>query len=352
MNKKIILPVLLLLTFSTAAAQSRDTHKSMQGRYGGTSDGICLFADSTFLLYGYATMVFGKYALEKELLSFYPDRPEQVFSVYARSDQSIKGIRMAFGGFEEGATFIRFDDHPVQRVFNEHANCFAAPFVWDTTYRPGQIGLSHRMDAPWRGEQSEKEPGSYRIPVKENDYILVYNKPDRHHDPFKGRITTKEGITLLQTTLTSRSFEKQEEADNNWQEIMQQKAAYDPTDRNDAIIYVNNHYRPSEEIDTAAYIYDTASNQYISRQVFDKEQNYRLYENNDYNSDDVLRKYTRVRLIPVEQKDPLPGKTDTRSLFYTTCEEPEKSYRYKGIKEIPDENKQLPVPTTAAPVIE
>ncbi|MBO9591572.1 MAG: hypothetical protein J7599_01605 [Niabella sp.] len=347
--KKIILPVLLLLTLYTGYGQSDHSYKQLQGRYGGTSDGIYLFEDRTFLLYGYATMVFGKYTLEKELLSFYPDKPEQVFSVYARKDTAIKGIRLAFGGFERGSTFIRFDEAPVKRVFNEHANCFSAPFVYDTIYHPRQITLSHQLDAPWRLPKTGKGPNSFLLPVQANDYILVYHQPDRYHDPFKGRIITKDGILLLATTLTSRQFAKQEDAPDQMTEVAELKAAYARSRGSETVMYTNDRYRPFEEPDTAAYTYDAGSNQYISNQVFDKKNNYTLYKSNDYHSDAVLRKYTLVRLVETDKSDP-GAKADPYPLFYTTCEEPEKSYKYKGIPEAPVTGKAPLIPTVAAPV--
>lgn len=350
MYKKISIFVLLLFTFFAVFAQSNTAYKNIQGRYGGTSDGIYLFEDSTFLLYGYATMVFGKYTLEKGLLSFYPDKPEQMFSVYARTDTAIKGIRLAFGGFERGSTFIRFDEAPVKRVFNEHANCFAAPFVYDTAYHPKQITLSHHLDAPWRLPETEKEPACFLLPVKATDYILVYHQPDRYHDLFKGRIITKEGGMLLESTLTSRQFAKQEEAPDRLKEVIQLKTEYEQSRGNEAVMYTNDRYRPFEEPDTAAYVYDAASNQYISKQVFDKRKDYSRYKSNDYHSDDVLRKYTRVKLLVVDKND-AEEKTDPHSLFYTTCEEPEKSYKYKGIPETPVSHKAPLVPAVAAPVL-
>ncbi|WP_300597877.1 hypothetical protein [Niabella sp.] len=348
--KKITLPVLLLLAVCSAFGQDGRSYKNIQGRYGGTSDGIYLFEDSSFLLYGYATMVFGKYNIEKELLSFYPDKPEQVFTVYARNDKTIKGIRLAFGGFERGTTLIRFDEAPVKRVFNKNANCFSAPFVYDTAYHPKQIALSHHLEALWRLPETKKEPGSFRFPVTHNDYILVYHQPDRYHDPFKGRILTKEGILLLETTLTSRQFEKQEEAPDNLEEVTQLKTAYEQSRRNETVImYTNDRYRPFEEPDTADYTYDGASNQYISKEVFDKKKDYTLYKSEDYNADLVLRKYTRIKLEAIE-KIHNAEKTDPHSLFYTTCEEPEKSYKYNNIKETAIDDKVAPVPTLAAPV--
>ncbi|MCD2424009.1 hypothetical protein LQ567_14620 [Niabella pedocola] len=348
--KQITSFLLLLLIFCTAYGQSGHSYKQLQGRYGGTSDGIYLFEDSTFLLYGYATMVFGKYTLEKELLLFYPDKPDQVFSVYARNDTAIKGIRLAFGGFERGHTFIRFDEAPVKRVFNEHANCFSAPFVYDTVYHPQQIMLSHQLDAPWRLPQTGKEPGGFLLPVKANDYILVYHQPDRYHDPFRGCIVTQEGVLLLATTLTSRQFAKQEEAPDQLREVIQLKADYKQSRGSETVMYTNDRYRPFEEPDTAAYTYDAASNQYISNQVFDKKKDYNRHKSSDYHDDGVLRKYTRVTLQAIDKND-AEAPTDPRSLFYTTCEEPEKSYKYKGIPEIPVTDKAPLTPAPAAPVL-
>jgi hypothetical protein len=106
------------------------------------------------------------------------------------------------------------------------------------------------------------------------------------------------------------------------------------------------------EADAAEYVYDQASDQYISRHAYDEETNYNHDENDDYNSDIVLNKYEQVKPAALENRDMKSGDVDAQPVFYTTCGEPEKSYKYKGFKE-KKETAQDPLPITMpAPLLD
>ena len=67
--------------------ENQERYKEISGRYG-SNDGICLFEDGTFMLYGYATAVFGHYGFEKDYLLFYTDK-QDLFEIYAHQDPSL-----------------------------------------------------------------------------------------------------------------------------------------------------------------------------------------------------------------------------------------------------------------------
>ncbi len=97
---------------------AKDRYKAVCGRYG-SMDGICLFDDGRFMLYGYATAVFGHYTFEKDYVLFVPDKPER-FGIYAWKNKSIgDSTRLYFWGFEEGNTFVQFDKQAVKRYLTK-----------------------------------------------------------------------------------------------------------------------------------------------------------------------------------------------------------------------------------------
>ena len=59
--KKYLMLILLASGFIFAQKTTTDKrYKEVEGRYGG-NDGICLFDDGKYMLYGYATAIFGTY---------------------------------------------------------------------------------------------------------------------------------------------------------------------------------------------------------------------------------------------------------------------------------------------------
>lgn len=329
-------------------------HKKVSGKYGGTTEGIYLFEDGKFLLYGYATMIFGSYAFEKEYFRFYPDKPDHTFVIFGRKNKNItNGMKVNFKGFERGTTFIQFDNGSTKRVFNENANCFSTPYVWETSYIPKRIRLTHIFDEYWYRQPTNTE--SFTPDKDYNDFIMFYNKPDYYREPFDVSITTEGDIAALRTTLTATVYEMQrddEDGRNEWLDAEQLKTDYYRAQEKGHVLFANNHYKLFFEADDTEYVYDQASDQYISRHAYDEKIDYNHDENDDYNSDTALKKYMQVKPAALENKEMKSEDIDVHPVFYTTCNEPEKSYKYKGFKE-KKETAQDPLPITMpAPPLE
>lgn len=309
-------------------------YKQLSGRYG-NNDGICLFEDGTFMLYGYATMVPGKYVFEGELLHFYPDRPE-LFEVYATQNNSIGNrTRMNFLGFEEGKTYVRFNLDSARSVFNDLANCFSAPYVYEAEKVPGQITLSHVRENEWGETGAETRSSVFEIAKGWNDFILIYNEPKRYYEPFVA-IVEKNGdeqLLKLSENFGDRGIVKQvmdADEQKQWQEILAMKAEYALMQTaGQKEIFANRHYKIFYKADPLAYGYDKNTNQYVSKWAKDNEDYYR---DNQYNDDRYLHKYSK--LAPVKIKTDLPGKAIAAgSIFYSACEGDLPVYKYNGFKE-------------------
>ncbi|MCH5686926.1 hypothetical protein LWM68_23230 [Niabella sp. W65] len=193
MMKPITLFILVFMIASAAVAQNNASrYRQYAGRYGGNS-GICLFEDGGFMLYGYATAVFGKYIFEKDYLSFFPDQPE-LFEVYAHYNKALgDSTRINFAGFQEGRTFIQFNKQKPQRVFNEDANCFDAPFVYQGVQPLTSFTLSFIKESVWRDQGKGNPSWQYEVKSNYNDFIWIFNEPKREYENFSARLTAASG---------------------------------------------------------------------------------------------------------------------------------------------------------------
>ncbi|NML37213.1 hypothetical protein HHL17_08370 [Chitinophaga sp. G-6-1-13] len=311
--------------------------QSIAGRYGGVQDGICIFGDGRYFLYGYATLAPGTYHVEKDRIRFVPDKPVNTFIVFARENKDLHdSVRMYFNGFERGQTFLQLNNGKTRRVFNEHANCFNQPYIYEEAAVPSEITFSHVTD-DYGVLKTDKNTEIYRPDKKFNDFVFLYQKPNRYQEPFVGVITKEEGVAVLQTSLTSRKFPMEP----NDKESEEMKAYVGKEKVGEDVLYANRFYKLLTEIDTSEYVYDPRTHQYTAHGTKPEE----LIA--EYSDVRILYKYEP--LMPVLKENRTPGKIDQPPVFYTTCEEPEKSYRYKPFDK-PSASPDGPLPTTTAPV--
>lgn len=338
--------MLLLFTSAFVFAQKPNTdrrYKEVAGRYGG-NDGICLFEDGKYMLYGYATAIFGTYTFEKDYINFYPDQQE-LFMIFGSQNPTIgNSARLYFSGFERDGSFVSFDNEKAQPVFNEDANCFASPYVYETKTKPSQINLSGLVDGTLH--QSK-----FDIPKDYNDLIIVHNKPSRYEENFTGMVKSEGKSKILNISMFDRDFKKNDEDknDSNWKEILAMKNEYYQAEDNIKTgVFFNKHYQNFPTPENSAYTFDKKTNQFISKNVKDNEAHFR---NDQYNDTRYLRKYLKIEGQTNVDKAFNKNSVATKSLFFTTCGEgSEKSYQYKGYEEYENQNKpekRQPIKTLA-----
>ncbi|PRD48537.1 hypothetical protein [Sphingobacterium haloxyli] len=227
--KQVGLILLYYLTMHIGVAQGQTNEKQYIGRYG-HYEGVCLFDDGQFLLYGYATAVFGRYTKNGDKILFYPARRD-LFEVYGHRNPQIEGeqSRWQFIGFEEGATFAQFDQDSIHRVFNVDANCFTYPYITNRTQLVEHITLRDQAEG-----SSTFKTFHFANTAAYNDFVLVYNKiSDEQHD-FVGRL--EDNVLKLSNYGGDNGYLKQEE-DKEWEEILQFKAQHEQ-----ATTYRENSY--------------------------------------------------------------------------------------------------------------
>ncbi|AJW62033.1 hypothetical protein VO54_00544 [Elizabethkingia miricola] len=75
MRYRIILILSLLYALNIFAQEKKKDPRYIQYARGyDSNDGVYLFDDGTFILYGYATAVFGEYNFDKDVLLFFPEK--------------------------------------------------------------------------------------------------------------------------------------------------------------------------------------------------------------------------------------------------------------------------------------
>ncbi|GEM_PF-211879 len=358
MKQTIFFITLLLATLTSSAQHTNsniDRHRQYAGRYGGNS-GICLFEDGGFMLYGYATAVFGHYNFEKDYLLFFPDQPE-LFEVYARYNKELgDSTRICFAGFEEGKTFVQFNKEKLQRVFNEDANCFDAPFVYQAAQKLTSFTLSFRRENVWWDLGKPNPSWQYGVANHYNDFIWMFNEPRQEYENFEARLKTAAGKKTLQLSNYGgdEGFIKQvpdKEEQKQWEEILELKNQYDQSKRaGSATIFTNQHYRLFPKPDSLHYIWDQTSNQYISREA---DANEAYFRSNQYQDDRFLRKYIKLAAQNKDTANFTGDDVADKSIFYTVCGEGTRpSYHYEGfvVYEKEEENEITPlIATVPAP---
>jgi hypothetical protein len=307
----------------------KDKAKTISGQYGDNS-GICLFEDGKFLLYGYATSVFGSYVFEKDYLLFYPDEAPR-FQLYGRYSPNISAsVCINLVGFEGGETFVQIDNDSTQRVFNEKANCFSPPYIHQES-KPIQ-SLKFIVQNQHVEQDSAYQVFQYTNEGEFNDFIAAYNKPQRARQNFSAYLYLAEDNKLairLSNYGGERGFLRESQRGSNqehWHEILRMKEEYDGANYIDPMeIYSNASYTIFYP-DLEQYILDPVTKRYVSKFASDNEA---YFTNNPGQDDRYLNKYIRQNLLFLKDERFDLSKLPTTSLFFSSCEEPEKSYQYR-----------------------
>lgn len=349
---KLILTALsCLVAVLTVSAQHTDMdirYKKYAGRYGG-NDGICLFEDGRYMIYGYATAVFGSYSFDKEEMLFYPDKEDR-FSVFATHNKSIgDSTRINFAGFDRRRdVFFRFGTDSIRRVFNKDANCFDGPFVYEPDRKPESFTLISVMDHEGWYNGDKVEAWTFGNTEQYNDFIFSYSPPKLLYEDFTGVMSFAENryVIKLPDYGGDQGYYKNipdEDEQRQWKEILDMKAGYDQQ-RKAVVnsIYANKHYKVFLP-DSSNYHFDKSSNQYVSNNAAENEEYFR---SNPYKDDRYLLRYSKLKHISKNNKDFHENEVSASSVFFTVCGEgSEHSYRYKSLTDDSSNREDGPIRT-------
>lgn len=317
--KKVLWSLLLLAICSNAMSQTTKINKDYIGRYG-SSDGICIFEDGKFLLYGYATMVFGNYKLDGSKIEFRPYRRD-LFEFYGNRNPQLENgkTRWHFVGFERGNTFVKFDEDSVQRVFNVGANCFSSPFIHNHDETVKAITLIEEKE----GFDGNSYLNWQFTNADCNDFIIVYNEVKYENEDFFG--TIEDGVLRISNYGGDSGYKKHQD-DHEWDDIISMKKEYENYQGNDQAVYANREFA-NFQMDSSRYTLELSTNQYM---VADTTINAAYYKDSPYQDDRILRKFDKMERKSASNKVLESNGIAHSTIFYTTCEDVENSYRYKS----------------------
>lgn len=346
----VLVPPSMANAYARPDTSAKELYKQVSGWYG-NNDGVCLFEDGTFLLYGYATAVFGHYVSRNGKLLFYPDKPD-LFEVYATYNPGIgDSTRINFRGFERGGkAVVQWGHAPAQQVFNDDANCFDAPFVYSLSHKLRDFTLSCTI--------AEEEPG-YPVPENTwqykhsgyNDFIWYFHKPRREEQDFVAVLRQngdKQNLFLSEYG-DGKGYPKRSLADESrrqeWNELLEMKTQYYRDKENVKLgLLANKHYKLFLQ-DGDDYRFDSVTNQYIRKDAAEQDE----YDGrNAYDDDRRLRRY--VKLSPETKKKQVRPVQTTGSLFFSACNDDSgRSYHYPGLDREAESADPPAVMTVAAP---
>ncbi|QNL47960.1 hypothetical protein H8S90_14165 [Olivibacter sp. SDN3] len=282
----------------TIANNKLNTIYKLSGIYGGAHGGICLFDDGKFLLYGYATAIFGDYQYANEMITFTPEKPNP-FEVYAHQNKSIRsGARINFIGFEENQTFVRFDQDSLYRVFNEGANCFEFPYVHQIKICPKTVEFRQLVE-DFNGYGATAETTmTYALDSGYNDFIFIYNAPVFPSEKFSVSVekNSENILSLSGDYLGTDKFSRREEGEayrQDWEDLLAIK---------------ENHFRKVAADD---YTFDETKNQFIHRTL--PEQQYHEEPN-------ILKEYIKLQSLTSGKGGDRTQPVASESIFYTICD--------------------------------
>ncbi|RZL51242.1 MAG: hypothetical protein EOP00_00045 [Pedobacter sp.] len=321
---KNIFTIFLLLFSTTIIAQETTMKNSISGMYGqGSQSGIYIYDDGTFALFGYATLVMGKYTLKDDQINFLPDISKQVFTVLGRKNPNIKkGVKLTFSGnfLNDGPTYIKFDNDPLINTFEEDYDGGSSEYVAELPYQPKTISLAQNTV----NHLYRYNTNTFNLSENCNDFMLFYHKTISEQKPFSATLKTDNGKTILQSRWGE--FIKYEIGkDTEFETFLTNYKKQAIKDKDVKVFYFNDQLKTakgfnylSEEFsifDINNYVLDEASNKYIRNDIYKKGTNYSNVLVSDYHDESYILKYNNIDANEQTLTDFGKGKVGTKALF-------------------------------------
>lgn len=290
--------------------------------FGNSNEGIMLINDSTYFLYGYATLELGKYVINERQIQFEPFNSQARFNVYATVNTKIpSGARFNFIHFEKRPTFLCITNDTVARVFNEDFNCSSGPYMY---YTKGPIEWVLVGDKDFQQDYIQYYFAENAVTY--NDFILIYHPKTRYNQPFLGllednnsklKIEFYDGskMTFAHEDLSTSEYDA--DFDKSIQLLLEQYSS--------GVRFANDHGSIYERTVWDNYTFNKTFNIYVAND-YNSTYNEGYYYASDYNDYTVLRKYEQ--LVMTEQLAAPEFELSPQSIIYSSCEGDELNYEY------------------------
>lgn len=304
-NKKYIRHFVLIFILFTQINFAQDS-KKISGSYSqGSTAGIYIYEDSTFALFGYATLVFGEYKMENNQIHFIPNIPKQAFTILGRKNKEIKDenkVKFTFNSdfINDGPTYIDINESGFMKISDEDFNGGDPHYTIDFDKKPTTIKLA--LNTP--NHKHNYNTNSFNFDGKYNEFLLFYNPTIAEQKPFWGNFETKEAINILECDWGTFKKDKKEEMEMI--EFLNQYKNENKKNKDQKVVYFNeqlkkatgyNHLSEQENIfNIANYIFDENSNKFIHKDIYKKEENYLNTIVEEYHNENIILQYNKIEV--------------------------------------------------------
>ncbi|WP_316795401.1 hypothetical protein [Pedobacter agri] len=322
--KNIIIIFLLLFSNNIIAQQTNTMKKSTSGMYGqGSQSGIYIYDDGTFALFGYATLVLGKYTLKDNQINFVPDIPKQIFTILGRKNPNIKiGVKLTFSAafLNDGPTYIKLDNGPLINTFDEDYDGGSSDYITELPYHPKTISLAQNTV----NHLFRYNTNTFNLSENNNDFMLFYHRTISEQKPFSATYKTEKGKTTLQSRWGEfRKFETNH--DPEFETFLNNYRRQAVKEKDVKVFYFNdqlktakgfNHLSEDFSIfDINNYVLDEVTNKFIHKNIYKKGTDYSKALVSDYHDESYILKYYNIDLNEQSLTDFGKVKVGTKALF-------------------------------------
>lgn len=268
---------------------------------------LYMFENGRYCMLFYGGLLVGNWELRNGFIEMQLELPEHHFAIYGRKNPNLKGrAKIYFANFENGNTFFQPDfqvnlDKKMKAVFNENANCFSYPYVWE--------GDSFATAAFARKLHDETEIVVFDNADKYNDFMVYFTETagpaEIQYAEFRENKLRIDGAEWMDKS----PFEEGEDLEmvKHFAEQVSQKDT----------IYRNAAYHLSEELpmDLESYTYNAEKAAYLSdlyeegEEFWDREKAFHRMT--------VLYSFSRLKV-----KETIKGEIQKEegSVFYSVCD--------------------------------
>jgi hypothetical protein len=305
-NKNHIKQYLVLLFILFTHINFAQISKTQTGSYSqGSTAGIYIYEDGTFALFGYATLVFGEYKIDKDQIHFIPNIPKQAFTILGRDNKKIKdenGAKFTFNSdfITDGPTYINIDESGFMKISGDDFNGGDSHYTINFPKKPTTITLA--LDSS--DHKHNHNTNAFNFDGKYNEYLLFFNPTISEQKPFWGNFETKEGINILECDWGT--FKKDKKEETEMIEFLNQYKKEQQKNKDQKVVYFNdqlkkatgyNHLSEQENIfDINNYIFDETSNKFIHKDIYKKEENYLHTLAQDYHDENIILQYHKIEV--------------------------------------------------------
>ncbi len=322
--------MLMMIIFSGLAASQENIPK-IKHVFEGNGGGIVIMDNQRFLLFGYATLVFGSYSGTDSHLQFKPDK-FPAFTAFGRSEPSLQDkVRFRFVNFDEDDNYFQLGNGETVPVLNEDKNCVNSYLFKEFPKRKNDTNFTLMNDQEFEPYEDGINMQQFMLEGN-NDFIVIHNPMKRYYRDFEAAITKGKDGLIIHTSAYDDFAESERHSKYSGYDSFMKFAEMDQLEKRSEL-YVNEDEKLVENyIDGAPDIY-LETTEFINLKNYKSDQTKNVLIFNG-NPDELTNKYDRElrhykEILPAKsviQQIPAASKLK-KPLFFSVCND-EKCYEY------------------------